>query len=163
MSTRQKDISNSDVISKGQLQSKQSVASLLKRSGDGPSPIKHSPSKATIQTALGPAGDAGLSISEYVNEHVSLLESTKVKVAAKRKKRIPRVAVENFSGKNVGKQSPVGNKGYGDDLNATLNLPDILKMESEPGRLIIKNRRDTMALVDSRENDSSSMMDLGSI
>ena len=166
MSTRQREQTNTDDISKGQMRSKRSVASLLKRSGDGHSPIKHSPSKATIQTAFGPTGEPRLSISEYVNEHVSLLESTKVKVAAKRKKRQSRL--ENQSARND--ESPVIEKEKGekakdiDDFNATLQLPDILKQESETGRhLVIRNRRDTMALVDSQGNDSSSMMDLGSI
>ena len=56
-------------------------------------------SVATIQTALGPVDNARLSINDYMAEQASLVEQTKVKVAAKRKKKVNRPHHEVF-GKN---------------------------------------------------------------
>ena len=56
--------------------------------------LTHNSSLLTIQTAVGPPGsgagvnfDQGFSINDYVNEQISLLEKTKVQVAAKKSKK----------------------------------------------------------------------------
>ena len=66
-------------------QTKLSTAGLLNHS------MTHNSSLNTIQTAVGPGiganFDQGFSINEYVNEQISLLEKTKVLVAAKKSKK----------------------------------------------------------------------------
>lgn len=64
-------------------QSKMSTAGLLQKS------MSNQSSLTTIQTVIGSGGviDQGFSINDFVQEQMSLLEKTRVKVAAKPKKR----------------------------------------------------------------------------
>ena len=93
-----------------------STAGLLQKS------MSNQSSLTTIQTVIGSGGviDQGFSINDFVQEQMSLLEKTRVKVAAKPKKRKHKV-VNLTQAKNLQTEQD----DHVIDHSATLILPNI--------------------------------------